>query len=145
MKSTDLILGNVVYDRAQSKPIEINLSVLAWIAAEEAQGEKVYSPVVISPVILEASGFSYYRNGMWYFKGDNLAPMGFEICKQKEGGYAMTVNTDEYTISRPFMFCHELQNLFLAIAGFGLKIKIPELMTLGGTPPMDWDHPEGPF
>lgn len=126
MKSTDLMLGNVVYDCGQSKPINIDLSVLAWIAAEETREEKVYSPVVVSPVILEASGFSdCLSGGLWYFEGDTPAPMGFEICKQKEGGYAMTVNTDEYTISAPFMFCHELQNLFRAITGFDLEIKIP--------------------
>lgn len=75
------------------------------------------NPVSVTHKILEKCGFSE-NGGEWSYPGNE-----FELIPYQDG-YNMGINQGEYSHGRLIKYLHELQNLYFAIIGEELEVKL---------------------
>ena len=78
------------------------------------------TPVYIKPVPLTEEWFlrfGFKKACFGYEKGL------FEVANKSIDNYILSVACNEYTIGEPFIYVHQLQNLYFALTGEELTIK----------------------
>jgi len=119
IQANELRIGNIIYLDGYEEITEITTEGVKtnFTDSHFVDFDSIY-PIPLTPEILEKCGFIKSDNSQdlyWYLNQD-----GFEISIQECGdGYAL-FNYDGYsgqhsTIGTPFLYLHNLQNLFFAL------------------------------
>jgi hypothetical protein len=124
MNANELRIGNYVYDDSGEivQVEQINSDKIhKWITV--SKGGLIYSSNIY-PIPLTKEWF--LKLGLlpvWYGYED-IEHREFEISTENEGVYRLSVNSNEYVIGEPIEFVHQLQNLYFALTGEELEIKL---------------------
>lgn len=122
MKSSELRIGNLVYDSPNGDDISINATdILGMVQFEVAGMEPTYlEPIPLTPewllknTVVACAG----KDTEWY----ELSANGWLKVKPLEGSFFFFVGKEEVC---EVTTVHSLQNIFFAITGRELKIVTP--------------------
>lgn len=119
IKANELRIGNLIMSPDTKHPVVVEINHLLYIAGDEKYyGE--YEPVPLTPEILEAAGFKIEDKlnvgAQTYFKDG----MG-EYLTYHYDGFCVYESSKQPVIKS----LHQLQNLYFALTGQELEIKLP--------------------
>lgn len=90
--------------------------------------ELEFQPIPLTPDMLQKCGFEkwfvedYETNDVYEKSIDD--DLSIEITSLKNGDFILCVRVDEYRLSKPFRFIHQLQNLYYALTQTELNIQL---------------------
>lgn len=122
MKASELQIGDWVYDTILKCNTQVEMLSLSGIRGDchdNIWNEKTFEPIPLTAEILEKNGWTCFNTYHRY--SHPKAP--FDIRQQKNGGYTIEVDADEYG-SAVFLFIlyvHELQQV-LRLCGIDKEI-----------------------
>jgi len=125
MEARELRIGNLIYDYNNRliTVIAIIKEDCYFIECNENHSKYLLediNPIPLTEDWLEIFGFKY-DYGRW--EKEYYNEYVFEIEKIPEG-CILSINCGEYTEGKPFKHVHQLQNLYFALTGEELTIKI---------------------
>lgn len=112
MKANELRIGNLVMGET------INHVVDHKILFEISEFENLYTPIPITEEWVIKFGLKQIND---YWECDKTS---FEIYQFKTGQWFNSINSNEYTNGIEIMYVHQLQNLYFALTGNELTIKV---------------------
>lgn len=112
INANELRIGNWV------KNLGLDVKIEGYGIAFCAEGKLIYEPIPLTPEMLEACGFE---------KSDVYTNQ-YQFCTEylidrQDGSFGFLVGDDQSEISS-FKYLHQLQNLYFALTGEEIEIKL---------------------
>lgn len=137
IKATELRIGNMIesnhFESRQWHPIRVTGTQMSPFGTEQiswkAMGccalgmepiDEGYRPVKLTCEILEKCGFNYAANVTAYGVFSRQ-PYLFSVCVTEKG---FELFGGQWPIGKTFQYLHQLQNLFFALTGEELEVKL---------------------
>lgn len=125
LTASDLRIWNYLFYATEEGEVlstKIDWQDLKWLSEGPKGFNFAHTPILAGADILEALGFKNKQSGEFtFYAGDGYLELNYNRVKQ---AYIMTVNSNEYDISKDIRYVHEVQNLVHAVLGVELEFKL---------------------
>lgn len=124
----ELRIGNWVYHESESTnnlhAIIVNDDDLGFMSNG---GDLYYSPIPLTPEILEKAGFEWSIYHQAFHFGDMAMNEFYDVNECYPSGYQLSTFKKKELIGNSFQYLHQLQNLYFALTGQELEINLTQL------------------